>query len=502
MTEHRENLVKLDRLGKGEILNGRYEILGYIGSGGFAEVYRGRDLEIERSVAIKVLNPALLTGEEERRREMLARFKREARSAARIQHPNIVTIFDVGDIEAHGPPYIVMELLDGWDLEDQLERRGLLPIERLLPLFLGALEALGEAHRLGIVHKDLKPSNLFLSRPGTRHETLKIVDFGIAGLNDEGRLTSTGQVLGTPQYLAPEYIETQTVSPALDVYQMGLILVELITGQPVVEGENAWQCALTHTSGKLEIPEVLRHGPLAAVIERALQTAPQARYEGGEAFADALDEVLDEAIDHFAAPVSTHLPSPSESHHTSGEGRRGAGPSPLDRLWPAAAILAVLLLSAVGFWLFLDNQPDLPLEEAQPTEPALDRSPEPPLNPAARKPEPEVEVAQPAPKEAPMLTVKLHVSPAGAHIAARGEDVGPSPVSFTFDALGADPIDAVITLKGYRPKEVKIRPDEGSDIHIALEKGASPRAKAPRSAHKPGDNPARASDKAVMPVIK
>lgn len=280
-------------LGPGTVIAGRYEVVKLLGSGGFAAVFHAFDRDIERQVAIKVLNIAAVTAPGAEMGPFLERFKREAKLAARIHHPNVVEIYDFGVIEGKAMPYIIMEMLDGHDLQEEVKMNGGMAPERALPLFFGALEALGEAHRLGIVHKDIKPANLFISRPGTRNEMLKVVDFGIAhiGGTDESRMTQTGAMFGTPQYLSPEYVQTQTVGPEMDVYQMALVLVELLTGRTVVDDENPWQCALKHATGELVIPSAILDGELGPIISKALEYEPSERFPDALAFADAIDKI-------------------------------------------------------------------------------------------------------------------------------------------------------------------------------------------------------------------
>ena len=262
----------------GTLINERYEILSLLGVGGFAAVFQAHDSQIERNVAIKVLNVDTLVSQGNDLDTVLARFSREAKTAASINHPCVVQIYDFGVLKEQDNPFIIMEMLSGHDLQDELKAKKTLDPARFIPLFVDTLEALGEAHKVGIVHKDIKPSNLFLADPETRRETLKLVDFGIAHIaaqsNDE-RLTKTGYMLGTPQYMAPEYVEQQQVSPALDVYQMGLLLVEMLAGQPVIQETNPWKCALMHVSRELTVPIDLLESPLGPVLQKALALAPQ-----------------------------------------------------------------------------------------------------------------------------------------------------------------------------------------------------------------------------------
>ena len=276
----------------------RYEVGELLGRGGFAAVYAGFDPVIKRDVAIKVLHSYLLGDEKADKREaMLIRFRQEASSAASIGHPNVVNIFDMGVIGDDEQPFIVMERLDGHDLEAELGRSGPIPAARLLPLFATALEAIGAAHKKGVVHRDLKPSNLFLVNPDTEEEDIRVVDFGIARVEQAEGVTATGQVVGTARYLAPEYIIRSLVSPALDVYQMGLILVELLSGAPVVEGEGVLNCVHMHTNRDLRVPEALLTSPLGPLVTRALAFEPEERFADGREFARAL-----RAIDPLSIP--------------------------------------------------------------------------------------------------------------------------------------------------------------------------------------------------------
>lgn len=289
----------------GQVVSGRYEITKHLGTGGFAKVFRAFDKTIERDVAIKFLDLRSIQASDDMMRTILERFRREAKLAAKIPHSGVVNIFDIGQLDPEGfRPFIVMELLEGYDLEDQLNDHGALAPARLIPLYVDCLDALGEAHKLGIVHKDLKPSNLFLSNPGERKERLRIVDFGIAHIKNQGadedaekpesrqnRLTATGQILGTLQYLTPEYIGSQIVSPALDVYQMALILVELLSGERVIKTDNPFECLRIHTFGLLELPQYLLDSPLGPVLRKALDSEHERRYQDGSEFADALSKV-------------------------------------------------------------------------------------------------------------------------------------------------------------------------------------------------------------------
>lgn len=290
--EHLDSLLPPSRL-----LKEQYRITGFVGEGGSGAVFKGVQAPLERPVAIKVMYP----GHHSRVRE---RFLREAQAVAGLRHPNVVTIYDFGLIDQLRP-FIVMELLHGNDLASALQQSGPMSTQRALPLFMECLEALAEAHHKGLVHRDLKPDNLYLSKLGMHREALQILDFGIAlfthdiadpeGSDDtlpgSPRLTPTGQKVGTPNYLAPEYFESGTVSPAMDVYAMGLVFVEMITGSPVVKASNFYKCVVQHITGNLHFPPDLMAGPLGPVIRKATARNPEERYTDAQAMLEALATV-------------------------------------------------------------------------------------------------------------------------------------------------------------------------------------------------------------------
>ena len=297
-----------DTIEPGTVLDGRFRVDGVLGQGGFATVYRGLQLNIERQVAIKVLDP-LAKGT--RAKEVRRRFMQEAKIAAQLDHPSIVNVIDFGLVDDSEQPYIVMELLTGHDLGDEIRVNGPIRPSRLIPLFIDALEGLASGHRLGVVHKDLKPANLFLCHPGQDGERLSVLDFGVARLNDEEddqKMTQTGHFLGTPQYLAPEYVNEQLVTPGIDVYQMGLIMVEALTGVALIEAATTMKCIVKSSLGAFSIPEAILSSCLGEVVSMALAFDPKARYPDGRAFAQALasvDLAAADTVDFKGTPTPT-----------------------------------------------------------------------------------------------------------------------------------------------------------------------------------------------------
>ncbi len=235
--------------------------------------------------------------------EFIDRFLQEAQIAANLNHPNVVTVYDYGIIDESGRPYLAMEYLDGRDLEMHLAHSGPFEAQRAVDLVLPVLDALDLAQQRGIVHKDLKPSNLHLVDEGTPRERLVLLDFGIARIyTDEGaRLTQTGGFTGTPAYFAPEYVQHQIVTPAIDVYQMGLILAEMLIGVPAVVADGSMAYLLKHCSGDLSIPATLWESPLGPVLENALATDHTQRYANCGEFLRALSEV-------DLSQMTTHAP--------------------------------------------------------------------------------------------------------------------------------------------------------------------------------------------------
>jgi serine/threonine protein kinase/tetratricopeptide (TPR) repeat protein len=264
-------------LGRGARL-GHYAIVRLLGAGGMGEVYHAHDSRLQREVAVKVLRSA--PHDPSRR----ARVWREARAAARVNHPGVCQIYDVGEVG--GYPFIVMELLTGSSLAERLQT-GPLPLDESVQVALSALEALDALHRREIVHRDLKPSNVFLTSPG-----IKLLDFGLARARDTAsdlQTTAAGVVMGTPRYMAPEQWTDAPPDPRSDLFALGVLMYEMLTGRPAFPGEDLRQVYHGVMAGH---PPALGGSPAVAavdaVIHRALEKQPDDRYPSAAAMAQAL----------------------------------------------------------------------------------------------------------------------------------------------------------------------------------------------------------------------
>lgn len=289
-------------------LVGRYEVRDRIGQGAMAEVYRAYDPSIDRVLAIK-----LLKREFRENAECAARFLREARAAGALSHPNIVTIYDVG--EADGFPYIAMELLDGEPLDTALKRLGKLAPDAVLAIASQLAEALGYAHAAGLVHRDIKPANIMLGSDG---RSIKILDFGIARVAEanadaDNLRTQLGQVLGTPRYMSPEQALGRELDGRSDLFSVGVVLYELLTGRTAFSGSSAATLALQITQAN---PEPIARltpdcpGGLRFIVEKLLTKRPERRFASGAELGRALkrERAAFEAVTGDAEGRARYLP--------------------------------------------------------------------------------------------------------------------------------------------------------------------------------------------------
>jgi beta-lactam-binding protein with PASTA domain len=265
------------------MLGGRYVIEGRVGGGGMANVYRGVDTFLRRQVALKVLRPQF-AGDA----DFVVRFRREARSAAMLSHPNIVAVYDVGQ-EGDDCYYIVQEFVDGRTLKEQIEQDGPLSADAAVDVGLQVLRALGAAHAAGVIHRDVKPQNVLLTKDGR----VKVTDFGIARAEAGVTMAHSGAIVGTAHYAAPEQVQGRPTDLRCDLYSTGVMLFEAVTGRVPFDGEGALAVALQHVQAPPPDPATLRPGlpeGLRLVIGHAMAKAPEQRYASTAEFeSDLLD---------------------------------------------------------------------------------------------------------------------------------------------------------------------------------------------------------------------
>jgi serine/threonine-protein kinase len=280
-----------------DILNGQFQILQKIGSGGMGSVYKALQPAMNRMVAVKILHPKLAN-----RKDLVSRFRREARAMSHLTHPNTVKVYLYGELE-DGSLYIVMEYLEGKNLNQTVRSEGPMPIERALPILIQASNALEEAHRAGIIHRDLKPENIFLSQQGGMKDYAKVLDFGLAKVTEREMrpgsviLTQEGMVFGTPEFMSPEQAQGKVLTPASDIYSLAIILYEVLTGKLPFDAKNPMEYIQLHVTTKPkpinERIEGKTFPPLLwSVLDRALAKRSTDRHASGGEFAHALQAVL------------------------------------------------------------------------------------------------------------------------------------------------------------------------------------------------------------------
>jgi serine/threonine-protein kinase len=375
----------------GSTLGGRYRLIELLGQGGMATIYRASDTQLGREVAIKLLRPEYL-----RDPDFSARFRQEAQNAASLSHPNVVTVFDYG--EDPSGPYIVMEYVDGEDLATILRRSGALPPQQAGRIAAAVAHALDAAHSRGIVHRDVKPGNVLIGRDGR----VKVADFGIARAIAEAQMTLPGTTLGSVHYLSPEQARGAPATPSSDIFSLGIVLYEMLTGARPWEGDSAASVALARLTGPTPDPVSVRPSvpaDLAAITRKAMAVEPADRFASAAEMADALDATRPAgataagAVGAAAAGAAvagatvaassgvarsnpTAMSYPSDAYAggaVDDDDRYDPEPSRRDEpggtspvVWIAGA-LAILLLAAIAFLVFqLLSSPSAPTQVTVP----------------------------------------------------------------------------------------------------------------------------------------
>jgi len=324
----------------GSLLNGRFRLEEKIGAGGMSTVYRAYDTTLERWVAIKSMHRDISTDPDQ-----LERFRREARAVARLNHPHVVTVIDFG--EDDGSPYIVLELVEGETLKQLIRRMGRLPVDEAVAYAIEIGRALSAAHAAHLVHRDVKPQNVLIDQEGRA----KVTDFGIARSLEVHGLTATGRVLGTTDYVAPEQALGHEVTEQSDVYSLGIVLYEMLAGEPPFRAESQVAVAMKHVQEQM--PDILVARPdvssaLASVVDRATAKELGNRYASADDLVHDLEQVL--AIEAARAGETTGEATtvlrtlPGDTTEFAPLRLRRPG-----RWWLTAVAVALLVAVAVGY---------------------------------------------------------------------------------------------------------------------------------------------------------
>ena len=355
---------------------GKYAITDELGKGAMGVVYAGFDPGIERKVAIKTIHKAMLEGEDGE--ELKARFKREAQAAGRLMHQNIVAIYEYG--EDSGTPFIAMEFVQGKELKDFIKNSVRFDLARIVTIFSQTLDALEYVHAAGVVHRDIKPANIIL----LENDKVKVADFGIARV-ESSEMTTVGTVMGTLSYMSPEQFEGKQVDSRSDLFAMGVILYELLTGEKPFSGEGFATIMHKVVNAPAEDPTLHNYDipkSFAAVINKALEKRAADRFQSAKQFKEAIElAVLDKYVADVPAPNDggTFIGTPRISPKVA-----QASSIVTTRKSPMALILSVgivLLVATLAGWWWQQNTPsdhlELPSSSVPTTETKPSSSPEP-----------------------------------------------------------------------------------------------------------------------------
>jgi eukaryotic-like serine/threonine-protein kinase len=470
------------------LFDGRYRILRRLGSGGMANVYLAEDEELGRRVAIKILNDRHASDD-----SFVERFRREAKNAAGLSHPNIVSIYDRG--EAEGTYYIAMEYLEGRSLKDRIVAEGPLPIPAAIEATRQVLRALGFAHRGGIVHRDVKPHNVLLAQDSAERR-YKVTDFGISRTS-ASQMTEAGSIVGTAQYLSPEQARGAPVDQRSDIYSVGIVLYELLTGQLPFTGETPLEIAMKHLSEIPKPPSALRpeiSPDLDMVVLRALAKDPDERFDSAEDMDAELARVASgSAVTAETADAATAVLAGegiAESAPTMISRRPVVAPRPPQRqyreqeyydyeprrrrpFWPWL-LTGLLLLGALVAGVYVWQQIQDEIQEAKPVAVPLVEGMRAPqakrrILDAGLKPRQVLESSDSVPRglvirQSPDAGERIQKGNVVRYFVSTGKPRVDVP-----EVVGARESDAVATLRaaGLVPKVVDIFSDESAGIVIA-----------------------------------
>ncbi len=343
-----------EELTRGTLFAGRYEIIEELGAGGMGLVYRAYDRKMEEEVALKLIRPEISAD-----KRTVERFRNEIKTARKIRHAHVCGMFDLH--EENKKLFITMEYVRGEDLKSVVKRMKVLAPATALSIARQVAEGLGEAHRLGVVHRDLKPSNVMIDKDGNA----KIMDFGIARSLTGGGITAAGAIVGTPEYMSPEQVEGLPADQRADLYALGIMLFEMVTGQPPFEGETPLAIAHKHKYEPPADPQTLNPQvpkDLSKFILRCLEKAPEKRYQTAEEFQAGLEGVA------ASLPTAERVPTvwPSIKRKTVASKTFTVKITPRKFLIPALALFFVIV-GVLVIWRLIPKEPFLPYHTDKPS---------------------------------------------------------------------------------------------------------------------------------------
>ena len=444
---------------KGIILSQRYELLNFIGKGGMSEVWKARHIHLDKNVAIKLLSKDLL-----HKKEFVARFKQEARIASKLADENICSVSDFGFTDEN-VPYLVMEYLYGESLSSVVKRLERLPLGAALSIVRHTLSGLKAAHKIGVVHRDIKPGNIFITKEKNGSRITKVLDFGISKMLHSGKsdlgLTSTGTLLGTAFYLSPEQImESKGVDHKTDLYATGTVLFKLVTGHVPFMGDNFGEVAVKVVNDPLVDPRKYvqgMHSGVVKIIKKSMTKDSRNRYQTSEEMISDIDKIMEE----FQGETVEALYKPGlESMLLKPVPKKASRFGKKAKIAAAGVSLFILLGIGAAILLGMNN---FGKSEAK----SKNES-----NPPARTLEPEekntkaVGKADPEPAKPAKVKIKLTSAPPGVRVRVGDEEFGGKLIQVDKSSTA---MSITIFAKGFKSKDVTLVPNEDIELHAELE---------------------------------
>ncbi|MEM7157520.1 MAG: serine/threonine-protein kinase [Myxococcota bacterium] len=479
---------------EGMVLSDRYRVLKKLGEGGMGSVYLAEHTTIKKRLALKVLS-----SEYSHKQDLVDRFLQEARAASMIDQQNVVEITDFGSVP-NGSVFFVMEFLNGEDLSRTIKTQGALPWARVKPIMLQICAALTAAHEAGIIHRDMKPENCYRIKRGSNEDFIKVLDFGIAKVTtDDGEggrgLTRTGMIFGTPEYMSPEQAKGEKVDFRVDVYAVGVILYELLTGQVPFTADTFMGILTKHMfeappAPSQVAPEADIPQKVEAIILKALQKDREYRFQSMRDLAEAIEDVASDSAAVSVVAERVVAPSGGQTHFSTSSPAvpiGGPGTVPPEESKSRGGIIGIAAFTLVlgGAAAFYFTQDDGKPNETEakpaavaapadpkppPTEPAADDAGKAPVEPAAD----DGKVPPPTEPEPTVAAITISTPGVEAQVIDSRDDTVLGATNEAFELpLGTDSLDLVVRAEGYEDLVVPAVPDGDKTVVAALTKAST-----------------------------